>query len=67
MTAALDCLIARSVELADKLMAFDVAISSDRAYITKTELKSQRSKDTLGPAAGTVAPAAVEQAMEGFK
>ncbi|KAL4423543.1 hypothetical protein ABPG77_006566 [Micractinium sp. CCAP 211/92] len=44
-SAALDSLIGRSIDVAAKLAAFDLAVSSDRAYLTKTELRSQRKAD----------------------
>ncbi|PSC73531.1 COP9 signalosome complex subunit 3 [Micractinium conductrix] len=48
-TTALESLIARTVELAGRLQTFDMAVSSDRAYLTKTELKGQRSKESGDP------------------
>ncbi|KAL4424036.1 hypothetical protein ABPG75_001337 [Micractinium tetrahymenae] len=57
-TEALDRLIGRSVELAAKLAAFDMAVSSDRAYMTKTELRSQRKADIdqSGPSTEPLGP-----------
>lgn len=54
---ALDALIGRSIELAAKLQAFDTLVSSDRAYLTKTELKSQRAKVDLDPQGAPAAEA----------
>jgi hypothetical protein len=66
MTGKLDGLIARSIELAARLAAFDGAVSGDRQYLTKAELRSQRAKAVdageAGEAAGGAAAAAAAAA-----